>query len=56
MKLVRFGGQGQERPGVIDQQGRVPPFLRAYRARSTSRIALPKADVWHCDEEMIDDL
>ena len=23
MKLVRFAGQGQERPGVIDQQGRV---------------------------------
>jgi hypothetical protein len=23
MKLVRFGGQGQERPGAIDRQGRV---------------------------------
>jgi 2-keto-4-pentenoate hydratase/2-oxohepta-3-ene-1,7-dioic acid hydratase in catechol pathway len=23
MKLVRFGGQGQERPGIVDRQGRV---------------------------------
>jgi 2-keto-4-pentenoate hydratase/2-oxohepta-3-ene-1,7-dioic acid hydratase in catechol pathway len=61
VKLVRFGGEGQERPGVVDQQGRVrdvsslvtdwtgdalnPAWLAEFSAIDIASFPLVAADV-----------